>query len=118
MSECWPLVDLENPQPQSIKRGESSWALIVLRFVDRVEELAALERQWRSGSHAFVVVYGRRRVGKTRLLQEFTRNKPGVFHVAAETSRTAQLVEFQHALVAIDPTLARAPFDSWFSILR
>ena len=90
----------------------------MLRFVDRTEELESLEQLWRSGNHAFVIVYGRRRVGKTRLLQEFTNEKDGLFHVAADTSRVAQLTEFQYALGAKDPTLARAPFTTWHELFR
>ncbi len=40
-------------------------------FVDREEELRILKRHWDEGSFKLVIVYGRRRVGKTRLLREF-----------------------------------------------
>ena len=48
-------------------------------FVGRQRELASLESAYASGSFAFAVVYGRRRVGKTSLLRAFTQGKPNVF---------------------------------------
>jgi len=40
-------------------------------FVDRESELSVLERQWARGGFGLFILYGRRRVGKTRLLREF-----------------------------------------------
>lgn len=40
-------------------------------FVDREEELRILRRHWGEGGFKLIIVYGRRRVGKTRLLREF-----------------------------------------------
>ena len=51
-------------------------------FVDRLEELDTLERLWRLGGPGLVVVYGRRRVGKTRLVLEWLRNKPHAYFQA------------------------------------
>lgn len=48
-------------------------------FVDREEELKLLNELWLRGKPEFVVVYGRRRVGKTRLIMEFIKDKPHVY---------------------------------------
>ncbi len=48
-------------------------------FVDRDEELKLLNELWVRGRPEFVVVYGRRRIGKTRLIMEFVRGKPHVY---------------------------------------
>lgn len=45
------------------------------KFVDRFQELGTLENEYNSNSSSFVVLYGRRRIGKTELLNEFSRNK-------------------------------------------
>ena len=45
-----------------------------MRFIDREREMATLEREW-GNRPSFVVLYGRRRVGKTRLLREFSKGK-------------------------------------------
>ena len=67
-------------------------------FVDRQEELAALERAYGSGRAELLVIYGRRRVGKTELLREFCRGKPHVFFVATLGSDAEQLAAFSTAL--------------------
>jgi hypothetical protein len=55
-------------------------------FVDRESELASLESAWRSERAEFIVVYGRRRVGKTALLRVFCENRPSAFWVASLSS--------------------------------
>lgn len=39
-------------------------------FVDREADLRFLEKKYRSDNPELITIYGRRRVGKTRLLQE------------------------------------------------
>jgi len=45
------------------------------KFYDRKEELSLLNKLSSSRGFKFIVIYGRRRIGKTRLVQEFLRNK-------------------------------------------
>ena len=51
-------------------------------FVNREEELAFLDKHYRSGRAELFVLYGRRRVGKTELLRVFCQDKPHVFFIA------------------------------------
>jgi AAA+ ATPase superfamily predicted ATPase len=51
-------------------------------FVNRVSELALLEKHYNSGRAELFVLYGRRRVGKTELLAHFCNGKRHVFFVA------------------------------------
>ncbi len=55
-------------------------------FVDRESEIASLEAAWRSERAEMIVVYGRRRVGKTALLRAFCDNHPSAFWVASLSS--------------------------------
>ncbi|CUX77922.1 archaeal ATPase, fused to C-terminal DUF234 domain [Thermococcus chitonophagus] len=49
---------------------------MISQFVDREKELKILEREWKN-TPSFVVIYERRRIGKTRWLVEFSRDKYG-----------------------------------------
>lgn len=64
-----------------------------MRFVGRDFELAFLDRQYAEPEGAFCVVYGRRRIGKTRLLTHWlhTRNLPGFYWLATDTSSATLL---------------------------
>lgn len=54
------------------------------RFIDRTEELQTLENEYHREGSALVVLYGRRRVGKTTLISEFIKGKPALFFLASE----------------------------------
>ena len=45
-------------------------------FVAREKELDKLNKRYQSDTMEFIVVYGRRRVGKTALINEFVKDKP------------------------------------------
>ena len=55
-------------------------------FVDRVRELEFLERKWEEKGSQLIILYGRRRVGKTMLLKEFLKDKKGVYFLATADS--------------------------------
>ncbi len=52
---------------------------MVIQFIDRKNELRTLTNILDSKQAALVVLYGRRRVGKTRLVREFLNNKPSLY---------------------------------------
>lgn len=68
------------------------------RFVDREEELAALEEMWAREGAQFLVVYGRRRTGKTTLLLRFAQNRPHLYWVASQLSSDTLLRGFSRAV--------------------
>ena len=60
-------------------------------FVGREEELDLLERLYRKKGFQMVVLYGRRRVGKTTLLDEFSKGKPTLYFTAQVQSSAMNL---------------------------
>lgn len=66
-------------------------------FLNRTEELAALERLWAAPRGSLGIVWGRRRVGKTRLLGAFSDHKRVIFYGATEQAGAAELAAFAEA---------------------
>ncbi len=93
-------------------------------FVDRERELAALEQLWIEAEREaqLVVVYGRRRIGKTALLRRFTQGKPTVFWTAERTSAARLLGGLSRALWRYAhpdlPPEADFTFASWEQALQ
>ncbi len=69
-----------------------------MKFVNREKELEYLESEYRKPGSSFLVIYGRRRVGKTRLIKEFMRDKNGVYFLATEEGERENLASFQRIL--------------------
>ncbi|MGQ9719429.1 MAG: ATP-binding protein [Nitrososphaerales archaeon] len=69
-----------------------------LQFVDRDGELEALNRLLDKKSAALVLLYGRRRVGKTRLVQEFLRGKRGLYFYVPNAEEKTILTEFSRVV--------------------
>jgi len=63
-------------------------------FVGRTSELEAMERLYNMDRFQMVVVYGRRRVGKTTLINAFIKDKPAVFFAAQEANTQLNLQMF------------------------
>jgi len=88
-------------------------------FVNRTKELSQLEARYRSNKAEFVVVYGRRRVGKTVLLKQFAKDKEHVYFLADLRPEAEQLGYFTQQLYQVtkEPMLALESFSSWDSAL-
>lgn len=63
-------------------------------FIGRKQELSALEQMYSEDKFQCVIVYGRRRVGKTTLLSHFAKDKCHVIFSAKESTSKALLREF------------------------
>jgi AAA+ ATPase superfamily predicted ATPase len=65
-----------------------------MKFIDRIEPLAFLNRQYADHRAEFIVIYGKRRVGKTELVKQFFADKPHIYFLADKTSAHDQLKTF------------------------
>ena len=68
-------------------------------FIGRKQELQFLEKQYSGTGGKMVVLYGRRRVGKTETLHEFCKGKPHVFYSCREISDKLQLRSFSERML-------------------
>ena len=91
-----------------------------MSFHGRAAELRVLDELWQSERAALAVLYGRRRIGKTRLLTHWAKSKPErrvLYWVAEPTSAADQLRLFSQALYNFaNPGVAAPPvftFGSW-----
>ena len=85
------------------------------RFVDREQEMETLQSEYNRDGSALVVLYGRRRVGKTTLISEFIKDKNALFFLASEESEAQNRRAFKEkAAEFIDSDLLRsADIKSW-----
>lgn len=70
-------------------------------FVGREKELFDLNKRYQSGRFEFAVIYGRRRVGKTTLINEFMKDKEGIIYSATETNSRKNLMDMSKSIYAL-----------------
>jgi AAA+ ATPase superfamily predicted ATPase len=89
----------------------------IMRFVDRVEELSRLRALCATRDGGLAVVYGRRRIGKTRLLLEWVRRDGGCYSVA---DLSAPAVQRRHLASAVGerlPGFGEVEYPDWAALL-
>lgn len=85
-----------------------------MEIIGRQIEQDELRRIYESQSSEFVMVYGRRRVGKTFLVREFFHNKfDFCFTGMANGSKKEQLMNFRVAISSYDESLAHTTPNTW-----
>jgi len=87
-----------------------------MKFVNRRNELARLERLFGSSTSGLAVIWGRRRLGKTRLLLEWTEKNEGVYFVADESSPAIQRKYLALAIEQALPGFSEAEYPDWQSL--
>lgn len=68
-----------------------------MKFINRENELTTLEEEYKKDS-SFVVIYGRRRTGKTTLIKEFIKNKDAVYLFADTQNEIIQIERFKNII--------------------
>lgn len=75
-------------------------------FIGRQQELNTLNKLYNSGKFEFAVIYGRRRVGKTALISEFSKEKDTIFFTGVETNEKQNLDNFSRCIMEYDTGIA------------
>ena len=88
-----------------------------IQFIDREKELEFLESQIKKPA-SFVVLYGRRRVGKSELIKYFIKNKKAVYLLATQEVEKELIESFSAELAEYfkDSTLKVNPFSQFRQI--
>jgi len=89
----------------------------IMLFLNREPELRVLASALRQTEGALVVVSGRRRVGKTRLLLEWVQRHGGVYFVADEATPALQRRYFAEAISRRIPGFEQVEYRDWRSLL-
>ncbi|MBI2146887.1 ATP-binding protein [Candidatus Woesearchaeota archaeon] len=89
-------------------------------FINRTKELQTLERLCKEKKPKLILLYGRRRVGKTALLLEFAKQHKALYIVARQESATDQLRKMSQdiALFFQDPVLQATPFQNYDGLFQ
>jgi len=88
-----------------------------MEFVDRVAELDRLDQWAARGQPGLVVIWGRRRVGKTRLLLEWNQRQQGLYWVADLSAESVQRGYLAGGVASILPGFGEVHYPDWKSLL-
>lgn len=94
--------------------------MIKMAFVDRAEELQFLQEQYKQKESSLVIIYGRRRTGKTTLIQKFIEDKPALYFLATEESERENIQNLKQLMASFSDNelLAAADGLGWMDIFR
>ena len=68
-------------------------------FIGREKELNALDQLYKSDKFEFVVIYGRRRVGKTALINHFIDGKKSIYFMGVESNEKQNLENMSKSIM-------------------
>ena len=90
-----------------------------MMFLNRINDLATLDSRWSSPTAELLIVWGRRRVGKTELLSRFVSGHRGLLFEATSGTEADQLRDLSRALAEAtgSPVLWEQSLTSWNAAL-
>lgn len=94
--------------------------MYIQKFIDRKEETNFLEKEYKKTKPFFIVLYGRRRVGKTELIQQFLKNKKSIYFLATQEVEKENIISFSEELASFfnDSSLKLNPFFSFKQVME
>ena len=89
------------------------------KFIGRNSELETLEQEFQRDS-GFVVIYGRRRVGKTRLIKEFIKGKNAFYFLATKEVESQSMKRFAGVIARTtkNQTISKVAFNDWLDLFQ
>jgi len=79
-----------------------------------------LEEKFRSKDPELIVIYGRRRIGKTELIARFVRGKPAVYFLADRRPERDLLEEFRGKMSQVlgDESFSKLEISGWLELFK
>ncbi len=88
-------------------------------FIGREKELSVLENQYHSNKFEFTVIYGRRRIGKTALINKFITDKPVIYFTGIESNEKQNLENISQSIISYSTDMPTgSAFSSFQSALE
>jgi AAA+ ATPase superfamily predicted ATPase len=86
-----------------------------MKFINREMEIKALEKFWKQKETQLIVIYGKRRVGKTELIKHFIKQKPYIYFLAQKLSEHENLKILGERIGEFfkDDILKKNGFENW-----
>ena len=85
------------------------------KFVDRKSEMDFLNKEYNKKESSLIILYGRRRIGKTSLIKEFGKDKNMIYFLATEESETQNREMFKNIIASFfdNELLNSIKVDNW-----
>ncbi len=90
---------------------------MALKFIDREKELKFLNERYETNRAEMIIIYGRRRVGKTELIKQFIKNKKALYFLGELQNEDQLAAVYSQIAGAIieDIFLKENPLKTWRS---
>lgn len=88
-----------------------------LPFIDRKEELSRLRKVLEAKTPGLVVLYGRRRLGKSRLIQESLRGREAAYYVGDDADSALQREAAAREIESVIEGFSEVRYPDWASLL-
>ena len=90
-----------------------------MKFINRKNEIKTLENEYNKSS-SFVILYGRRRTGKTTLIKEFIKEKSAFYFFADKQNESLQIERFKNQLAEHfkDELLRKITISDWDTLFE
>ena len=88
------------------------------KFVNRERELDSLNRVYQQPHGGLMVLYGRRRLGKTSLLREFAKQKRCVYYMADQAAELSQRNAMARVMADVlnEPLMEQVQYATWYDL--
>lgn len=85
------------------------------KFIDRKSEIEFLNQEYNKSESSLIILYGRRRIGKTSLIKEFGKDKNMIYFLATEESETQNIDMFKNTIAnnLNNEVLRATKADNW-----